>query len=63
MATLAENKINDETSNFKYGPTINTVNAKNNPKNKGININANGIKFLKFSSKVSELVIQDNPLK
>ena len=35
----------------------------NKLKNKGININANGIKILKFSSKVNELVIQDIPLK
>ena len=35
----------------------------NKLKNKGININAKGINILKFSSKVSELVIQDIPLK
>ena len=36
---------------------------KNKLKNKGIRIRANGIKALKFSSKVKELVIQYKPLK
>ena len=39
------------------------LNPINKLKNKGININANGIKILKFSSNVREFVIQDIPLK
>ena len=39
------------------------VNAINKLKNKGIKIKANGIKTLKFSSKVRELVIHEIPLK
>ena len=39
------------------------TNPINKPRNKGININARGIKILKFSSNVRELVIQDIPLK
>ena len=39
------------------------VNPINKLKNKGISINAKGIKILKFSSNVRELVIQDIPLK
>ena len=42
---------------------INVVIPKNKLKNKGINIKANGIKNLKFSSNVRELVIQWIPLK
>ena len=37
--------------------------AINRLKNKGIKIKANGIKILKLSSNVSELVIQEIPLK
>ena len=37
---------------------IKVVNAKNKLKNKGIKINPNGIKNLKFSSNVNEFVIQ-----
>ena len=44
------------------GQQINVVKAKNKLKNKGININAKGIKILKFSSNVNELVIQEIPL-
>ena len=40
-----------------------TGRAINKPKNNGIRIKANGIKTLKFSSKVNEFVIQDIPLK
>ena len=53
----------DAKSNFKYLPIIKVVNPTNKLKNKGISINANGIKVLKFSSNVKELVIQDTPLK
>ena len=35
----------------------------NKIKNKGINTNANGIRILKLSSKVNELVTQNIPLK
>ena len=49
--------------NFRYGPTNKIVKAKNKLKNKGIIIKANGIKILKFSSKVNDFVIQDIPLK
>ena len=45
------------------GPINNVVNPTNKLKNNGINISAKGIKNLKFSSKVRELVIQDIPLK
>ena len=56
--------INNEGKfNFRYGPIINVVKPTNKLKNKGINISAKGIKILKFSSKVRELVIQDIPLK
>ncbi len=37
--------------------------AINKLKNIGINIKANGIRILKFSSKVNEFIIQDIPLK
>ena len=57
------NIINEGKFNFKYCPIINVVNPTNKLKNKGINIIAKGIKILKFSSNVSELVIQDIPLK
>jgi len=50
-------------SNFKYGPIIKNVNAVKKLKKKGIIINANGIKILKLSSKVSALAIQEIPLK
>ena len=35
----------------------------NKQRNKGIKNKANGIKILKFSSKVNELVIHEIPLK
>ena len=41
----------------------NVIIEKNKLKNKGININPNGIKILKLSSNVRELVIQWIPLK
>ena len=62
-ARLAVNKNNDEKSNLKCVPINNVVNPKNKLKNKGINIKANGIKILKFSSNVSEFVIHDIPHK
>ena len=39
------------------------LSVKNKLRNKGININPRGIKILKFSSNVKELVIQCIPLK
>ena len=39
------------------------VKEMNKLKNKGIRINPKGIKILKFSSKVSELIIQCTPLR
>ena len=48
-------------SNFRWS-NDKTVKAVNKLKNKGTNKNANGIKILKFSSNVRELVIQDIPL-
>ena len=48
---------------FKNGPTSKTIKEKNKLKNSGIRIRANGIKILKFSSKVKELVIQCIPLR
>ena len=62
-AKLAEKISIDVKSYFKKGPMNSVVNPINKLKNNGISINANGIKNLKFSSNVSELVIQDIPLK
>ena len=62
-AKLAEKISIDVKSNFKKGPMNSVVNPINKLKNNGTNINANGIKNLKFSSNVSELAIQDIPLK
>ena len=45
-------------SYLKYCPTIRVVKPTKQLKNKGINIMANGIKNLKFSSKVKEIDIQ-----
>ena len=42
---------------------MSVVNPINKLKNKGMSIKAKGIKTLKFSSKVKELVIHDNPPK
>ena len=42
----------------EYGPTIKITKPKNKDKNKGINIRAKGIKFLKISSCVSDIEIQ-----
>ncbi len=39
------------------------ANEKNKLKNNGTKINANGIKYVKLSSKVNEFVIQCIPLK
>ena len=60
---LAENIIKEEISSLKNGPINKTVKAKNTLKNNGIKINANGINTLKFSSNVSEFVIQDTPVR
>ena len=62
-AKLPEKKNKDIKFSFKYGATSKIVSATNKLKNNGINISANGIKILKFSSNVSELVIQDKPDK
>ena len=43
---------------FKKGPTIRVNNEKNKLKKSGIKINPIGIRNLKFSSNVNELVIQ-----
>ena len=52
-------KVNiDKKFKFKNGPKINVITEKNKLKNKGININPNGIKILKLSSNVKEFVIQ-----
>ena len=53
----------EDKSSFKYGPIISVVNPRNKLKNKGIIINAIGIKVLKFSSNVKEFVIQEMPLR
>ena len=61
---MLDEKINiDVKFNFKWGPIDRIVIAMNRLKNKGININANGIKILKLSSNVSELVIHEIPLR
>ena len=39
------------------------ITEKNKLKNNGINIKLKGIKYLKLSSIVNELVIQNNPAK
>ena len=62
-AKLPENKAIDEKLGFKNGPMIKILIAIKILKNNGININANGINILKFSSNVSELVIHDIPLR
>tara|TARA_A100001388_G_C28583890_1_gene410204 strand:- start:53 stop:364 length:312 start_codon:yes stop_codon:yes gene_type:complete len=53
-----ERRSKEEKLYFRKGPKIKVTNEKNKLKNKGININPNGIKILKFSSNVSEYVIQ-----
>ena len=60
---LAENMQSEEKFNLKYGPTISVINPTNKLKNKGISINAKGIRTLKLSSKVKELVIHETPVK
>ena len=53
----------EEKLKLMYGPIIKIGRAINKLRNRGINNKANGIKTLKLSSKVSEFVIQDIPLK
>tara|TARA_B100000579_G_C22639614_1_gene760771 strand:- start:50 stop:217 length:168 start_codon:yes stop_codon:yes gene_type:complete len=55
--------MSDDKFNFICGPTNRIVKAVNKLKNNGINIRANGIKILKFSSNVREFAIQDIPHK
>ena len=62
-AKLPEKISIDGKSDFKKGPINKIVKAMNKLKKSGTKINANGIRNLKFSSKVSEFVIQDTPLK
>ena len=49
--------------NFNKGPNNRVTKEKNKLKNKGIKIRPKGIKILKFSSNVNELVIQCMLLK
>ena len=57
-------KINkDLRLKFNIGPISKINIEKNKLKNKGIKINPNGIKILKFSSKVREYTIQWIPLR
>lgn len=58
-----DSKKIEEKLEFTNGPNVNVIIEKNKLKKRGINIKANGIKILKFSSKVSENVIQCMPLK
>ena len=58
-----EKTANEEKLNFKWGPISKIVKAVNRLKKRGIKISANGIKTLKLSSNVSELVIHETPQK
>ena len=58
-----ERSSKEEKLYFRKGPNIRVTIEKNKLKNKGININPKGIKILKFSSNVSEYVIQWMPLR
>ena len=53
-----EKIIIETTFKFKKGPMKRVKREKNKLKNSGIKNKAKGIKSLKFSSKVNELVIQ-----
>ena len=55
---MPENNSNDDKFKFKKGPVNKIINEKNKLKNNGINIKLNGIRTLKLSSKVNELLIQ-----
>ena len=55
--TKEKNKIKKIFFSAK-GPTIKIANPKNNDKNKGIRIKANGIKLLNISSCVNDIEIQ-----
>ena len=63
MRDLKKEASKEEKLYFRKGPKIKVTIEKNKLKNKGININPKGIKILKFSSNVSEYVIQWIPLK
>ena len=56
-------KSTEEKLKFRYGPINKIGSAINKLRNSGIKTRANGIKTLKLSSKVSEFVIQEIPLK
>ena len=61
---IAPEKTNiDERFKFKKDPTSKNVILKNKLKNNGKNNKATGIKNLKLSSYVNELVIQYSPLR
>ena len=60
---MLEKRNIEEKLKFKYGPIDKIGIAINKLKNNGISIKANGIRILKLSSKVSEFIIQDIPLK
>jgi len=53
-----ENKKIKKIFFLQYGPVIKTTKPKNNDKNKGTNMVANGIKILKISSCVNDIKIQ-----
>ena len=55
--------IKEEKFKRNFGPINKIGIAINKLKNKGNKINPNGIKILKFSSKVKELRIQEIPDK
>ena len=55
--------IIDDKFKLNAGPTIIVIKEKNKLKNNGIKISPKGIKILKFSSNVNELVIQCMLLK
>ena len=55
--------IKEEMFKRNFGPINKIGIAINKLKNKGNKINPNGIKILKFSSKVKELRIQEIPDK
>ena len=62
-AKAAESKKIDLKFKFNIPPKKTVINEKNKLKNKGIKTSPKGMKILKLSSKVNELVIQCNPLK
>ena len=62
-AKIPEKRSTDVKLKFRQGPINKIGSAINKLKKRGISIKANGIKTLKLSSKVSELTIQEIPLK